>query len=685
MRNLIFTLMACSMALPLAILAESPATQADTAPAAEVHGIDPANLDRSVQPCQDFFQFATGGWQARHPIPPAFPRWGSFDVLAERNQEELRGILEACAKDAKAPKGSLVQRLGDFYATAMDEALADKLGAEPLKPEMERIAAVKDVDGLAREVARLQRMGVNVLFGFGSEVDAKDATKMIAGVGQSGLGLPDRDYYLKDDEKTKKIREAYVAHVQKVFELLGDSPEAAAAEAQTVMKLEKGLAEVSMTRVERRDPQATYNPMSVAEFAKLAPEFPWSLYLGDIGLKDLQSLNVGQPNFFKGLSAQIKAEDLPSWRTYLRWHLARAYSPYLSSAFVKENFEYSRVFTGTQEDLPRWRKAVAATNGALGEDLGQLYVKQYFPPESKAKALDLLHNIKKALREDLQTLSWMSEPTRKQALVKLDKMAEKIGYPDKWKDYSKVKIDRASYAANVMRANEFEFQDDLDKIGKPVDRTEWHMTPPTVNAYYSPSRNEIVFPAGILQPPFFDPKADDAVNYGAIGVVMGHEITHGFDDKGSQFDADGNLKNWWTEEDLKRFNAKGDLVAEQASAYVVDGDLHLNGKLVEGEAIADLGGVTLAYRAYHLALDGKEAPEVGGFTGDQRFFLGFANVWASQIRPAYARMLATLDPHPPARYRVNETLANIPAFAKAFGCEAGSPLVSAKAAEREIW
>jgi putative endopeptidase len=685
MRNVVVLLTACFLAAPAAILAAAPEAPAEPNPAAEIHGIDPSNLDRSVQPCLDFFQFATGGWQAKNPIPPAFPRWGTFDALQERNQEQLRGILESCAKDTTAPKGSLIQRLGDFYATAMDEALADKLGAEPLKPELERIAAVKDADGLAREVARLQRMGVSVLFGFGSEVDAKDATKMIAGVSQAGLGLPDRDYYLNNDDKTKKIREAYLAHVQKVFELLGDEAGTAAAEAQTVMKLETGLAEVSMTRVERRDPQATYNPMSVSEFAALAPGFPWSLYLGDLGVKDLQSLNVSQPKFFKGLSAQIKAEDLAAWKTYLRWHLARAYSPYLSSTFVKENFEYSKVFTGTQEDLPRWRKAVAATNGALGEDLGQLYVKQYFPPEAKAKALDLLHNIKKALREDLQTLSWMSEPTRGQALVKLDRMAEKIGYPEKWKDYSKVKIGRTSYVANVRAAREFDFQDDLDKIGKPVDRTEWHMTPPTVNAYYSPTRNEIVFPAGILQPPFFDPKADDAVNYGAIGVVMGHEITHGFDDKGSQFDADGNLKNWWTADDLKRFNAKGDLVAEQASAYVVDGDLHLNGKLVEGEAIADLGGVTLAYRAYHLAADGKGAPAVDGFTGDQRFFLGFANVWASQIRPAYARMLATLDPHPPARYRVNETLANIPAFAKAFGCQAGSPLVSAKAGEREIW
>ncbi len=664
-------------------MAQQPAPPV-TSPPAEIHGIDPANLDRAVKPCDDFYQFATGGWAARNPIPPAFPRWGSFDVLAERNQEQLRTILEAAAKDGSAPAGSIEKKLGDFYAAAMNVEAVDAAGAKPLAPEMERIAAIKGVDDLGAEAARLQRLGVNVFFSFGSEQDAKDATKVIAGVSQSGLGMPDRDYYLKDDERSKSIREAYVKHVAKDFELLGDAAEAAAAQAQTVLKLETEMARASLSRIERRNPQATYHPTTQAELRTLAPDFPWESYFGAVGMAAPASLNVGMPDFFKSLSAQLKAVPLQDWKTYLRWHLVRAYAPYLSAPFVSENFTYSQVFTGSKEDLPRWRKAVSATNGALGFDLGQLYVKAHFSPESKAKVLEILHNIRAALKDDLQGLAWMSEATRTQALAKLARIEEKIGYPDKWRDYSALKIDRSSYAGNVMRANEFEFQRDLNKIGKPVDRTEWGMTPATVNAYYSQQKNEIVFPAGILQPPFFDPKADDAVNYGGIGVVIGHEITHGFDDKGSQYDGEGNLKNWWTPEDLKAFQAKGENIVEQASGFVVDGDLHQQGKLVEGEAIADLGGVTLAYKAYEKALGGKPAPVVGDFTGDQRFFLSFATVWAQNIRPQYARMLATVDSHPAARYRVNGTLSTVPAFARAFGCEAG-PMVHSDFAAHQIW
>lgn len=664
----------------------APATQAPAAHPAAIHGIDPANLDPSAAACADFFQYATGGWVARNPIPPEQSRWGTFDALALRNQTDLKSILEEAAKNEAAPKGSIEQRLGDFYAVAMDEKKAEELGATPLAPYLEQVEAIKDLDGLASETAALHRAGVRIFFGAGSEQDAKDATKVIAEVHQSGLGLPDRDYYLKDDPKSKAIREAYVKYVARVLQLAGDSPEAAAVEALTVLRLETALAKVSMSRVERRDPKATYHPMSVGELKALAPGFPWTLYLNRVGLPSLASLDVGMPEFFKGLSVQLKSEPLADWKTYLRWHVARSFSPYLSAAFVKANFEFSRVMTGAQEDLPRWRKAVAATNGALGEDLGQLYVKARFSPESKTQAVAILHNIKAALKDDLTTLSWMSEPTRKQALIKLSKIEEKIGYPDKWRDYSGLAVDRTSYPGNVARSNAFEFKRDLNKIGKPLDRTEWHMTPATVNAYYSAPMNEIVFPAGILQPPFFDPEADPAVNYGAIGVVIGHEITHGFDDKGSQYDAEGNLKNWWTAEDGKAFKAKGDLIAEQASAYVVDGDLHVQGKLVEGEAIADLGGVALAYRAYQRSLEGKPKPEpVDGFTGDQRFFLGFATVWASGIRPQMARMLATIDSHPPARYRVNGTLADFPAFGRAFSCKPGDVLARTGGKDFQLW
>ncbi len=669
------------------LTAANQAKGASKAPAkGEVHGVNPANLDTAVKPCQDFYDYATGGWRAHNSIPAAYPRWGTFDELRVRNQDDLHTILEACEKNTKAPEGSIERKLGDFYYAAMNEKKCDADGIKPIEPELARIEAVKDVNGLMQEVVRLQKDGVNVFFGLGSEQDRKDATKVIAGIGQGGLSLPDRDYYLKDDAKTKAIRAAYVKHVTKVFEFLGETPEAAAADAQTVLKLETGLAKVSMPRVKMRDPKATYNPMPVAKLETLAPVFPWKPYFGEVGLPSLASIDVGMPDFFKGMSEQLKTVPLKDWKVYLRWHLASSASRCLSSNFVKENFEFSKTFTGAKEDLPRWRKAVSATNGALGEDLGQLYVKQYFSPESKAKVLEILHNIRKALKEDLTTLAWMSPATRKQAIAKLDMIVEKIGYPDKWKDYSALKITRDSYYGNAVRAARFEFKRDIEKVGKPVDRTEWHMTPPTVNAYYNPAMNEIVFPAGILQPPFFDPKADDAVNYGAIGAVMGHEITHGFDDQGCQFDGKGNLHNWWQPADLKNFKARGEKIADQFSSYIVDGDKHLNGKLVEGEAIADLGGITLAYRAYHLSLKGKPQPKtIDGFTPDQRFFLGFATVWAGNIRPQFARMLATIDPHPPARYRVNGTLANVPAFAKAFHCKPGSPMAHAKDKLCEVW
>ena len=693
-------LVASALALAIA-LAGGLAAGAQTATAAapqpaaapEIHGIDPANLDTQVKPCEDFYKFATGGWVAKHPIPPEQSRWGSFDELALRNQQNLKAVLDAAAQVAATPKPAsetpeqaVERKLGTFYAAAMDEKQAEELGAKPLAPYLQAVAAIKDLDGLAAEAGRLNRAGARAFVSAGSQQDAKDASRVIASVFQGGLGLPDRDYYLKDDAKSKAIRDAYVVYMTKLFQLVGDTPEAAAANAQTVLRLETAMAKASMSRIERRNPKATYHPMSPDELKALAPNFAWAAYFDDLGMPKVTTLNAGMPDYFKALSDQLKSEPLADWKTYLRWHVTRAFAPCLSSAFVKAQFDFSQVMTGAKEDLPRWRKAVSATNGALGEDLGQIYVKKYFPPEAKAQVLDVLHNVKAALRDDLKTLSWMSEPTRQAALAKLDKIEEKMGYPDKWRDYAGLVVERTSYLGNVVRSNEFETKRDLDKIGKPVDRTEWGMTPATVNAYYSAAMNEIVFPAGILQPPFFDPKADAAVNYGGIGVVIGHEITHGFDDKGSQYDAQGNLKDWWTPEDAQAFKTKGDKIVQQASAYVVDGDVHQQGELVKGEAIADLGGVAIAFRAYQLSLQGKQAPApIAGFTGDQRFFLSFATVWAQSIRPEMARMLATIDSHPAAPYRVNATLEDFPPFGKAFACEAPSRYANLEAATRQVW
>lgn len=648
-------------------------------------GLDRSWLDPTAKPCDDFFQYATGGWRASHTIPPDYPRWGTFSELALRNQKELRGILEKAAADKKAPAGSITRRLGDFYASAMDMKTRDALGVKPLQGYFKKIDNIKNMKELAVETARLQRLGANVLFRIGSHQDAKDATKMIAWTLQGGLGLPDRDYYLKEDKRSKAMREAYIKHIARSFELAGVGSEKAKANADLILRLETALAKSSMSRVKMRDPKATYNPMSVEDFKRTAPKFPWNAFLNELGLSGLKELSVAQPDFFKALSGELSDIPIDSWKTYLRWHLLSEASSSLSTNFIKENFAFTKGFTGAKKLRPAWRRAVSATDGALGDDLGQIYVKEYFSPESKKRALAILHNVKEALREDLETLAWMSPATRQQALVKLSMIEEKIGYTTKWKDYSSVKINRKTYLENVFAANRYEFRRDLEKIGKPVDRTEWGMIPPTVNAYYDPPMNQIVFPAGILQHPFFDPARDDAYNYGAIGAVMGHEITHGFDDKGSQYDGHGNLKNWWAPEDLKKFKERGERIVAQADAYSVGDGQRLKGKLVEGEAIADLGGVTLALRAYHRSLKGKKATVLEGFTGDQRFFLGFAGVWAQNTRPAFAHFLATVDPHPPAPFRVNNTLSNVPAFARAFGCESECTMAYPEDKTAQIW
>ncbi len=656
---------AAAVALPLA--------------AQQVHGINPADMDTSAKACVNFFQYADGGWVKAHPIPPEYPRWGTFNVLAEENRDKLHGILEALAARKDLVAGSDEKKLADFWDACKDEKAVEAAGAKPIEAELARIAAIKSVADLQAEVARLQSQGVRVLFGFGSEQDRKNSDEVIASLHQGGLGLPDRDYYLKDDPRSTQIREKYAAHVAAMLGLLGDDAARAKAEAATVLALETELAKISMSRVEQRNPDNTYHRLATAELAKLAPDFDWPAYFRAQETPEIASLNVAQPEFVRGVGVLLAKVPLEQWKTYLRWHLVSSAAPYLSSPFVNEEFAFrGKVLQGTEKIEERWKRCVGATDRGLGFALGRLYVEKYFPPEAKKQADELVHNLIAALRADIATLDWMSPATKKAAIAKLDAFTPKIGYPDKWRDYSKYQVTADSYLTNVRRGEEYEFHRMIDKIGKPVDRTEWWMTPPTVNAYYSPSRNEIVFPAGILQPPFFDPKADPAVNYGAIGAVIGHEMTHGFDDQGRKFDAKGNMTDWWTPQDAKNYEARAACVEKQFDAYEVQPGLHENGKLVLGESIADLGGLTIAHMAYETSLAGAKPPVIGGLTADQRFFLAFARVWSGAARPEYEQMQVRVDPHPAAQFRAIGAPSNMPAFAAAFGCKPGDPMVRAE-------
>ena len=634
-------------------------------------------LDTKVGPAQNFYQYANGGWQKSHPIPAAYPSWGTFNILQIRNETVIRQLIQNAAKEHAAP-GSTAQKVGDFYASGMDEKLIDRVGLSPLSPEFDDIASIRSLKDLQQEVAHLQMIGVDAMFGIGQMQDFKDSSKVIGIAAQGGLGLPDRDYYLKQDPKFTQIRAAYVAHVARSFELLGDGNDRAAAEAKTVMAIETGLAQASMSRIEERDPHAIYHVMNLTELDRSTPNFSWSDYFRELGYPRITSINLAMPQFFGALGKDLRSVPLEQWQVYLRWRLIDAYAPYLSKPFVAEDFRMQSALTGAQKLLPRWQRVVSAEDDALGFAVGKLYVDKEFPPSSKAQVLEILHSVRAALKTDLTTLQWMTPATRQEAIAKLDLMGERIGYPDKWRDYSQLRIDRGPYALNVMRANEFEQRRELSKIGKPVDLEEWRMRPQEVNAYYSPAMNNINFPAGILQPPFFDPKAPLAVNYGAAGWVMGHEMTHGFDDHGAQFDGHGNLKNWWTADDAKRFQAATACISDHFSTYTVDGDFHVQGKLVTGEETADLGGLTLAWRAFHASSAYKNAKTIDGFTPDQQFFLGAAHVWADNTRSAEARRLVTIDPHAPPQYRVNGTIANMPQFQEAFHVPAGSPMVNAQ-------
>ena len=650
------------------------------------HGVNPAHLDRSVAPSQDFFQFSNGGWVKANPIPGDQSAWGAFNELREANRRTLRDLMEEAAK-TQAPKGSALQKVGDFYASGMDEAAIEKAGLKPLQPMLARIAAIRDTRALAREIGRLHLEVGSPAFSFFVGQDDKDSTSYIAQFMQGGLGLPDRDYYTLTDARSQEIRAKYLAHVARMFELLGEKPALAKAHAGVVMDLETRLAKASMTQVEQRDPHAIYHKMSPTELAKLAPGFPWDAFFKTIGLPEQKALLVRQPKFFEELGRMAKELPMAQWQTYLRWNLVRATAGELPDAFGKESFAfYGQVLSGAKERQARWKRVQSSTDGALGELVGQLYVKKAFSPEAKQKMLALVSNLRAALKDRIAQLTWMSAPTKQKAQEKLAAFNVKIGYPDTWRDYSRHEVKKGAFLANNLAAARFEFQRNLGKLGKPIDRAEWGMTPQTVNAYYDPSMNEIVFPAGILQPPFFDPKADDAVNYGGIGMVIGHEMTHGFDDQGCQYDAKGNLNNWWTEADTKAYQASTDLVKQQAAAFEVMPGLKLNGELTLGENIADLGGLKIAFEALKMqwAKTGKPAA-IDGFTPEQRFFLGYAQAWRSNSRPEALRMQVMTDPHSPAKYRVNGPLANLPEFLEAFQVSEGSPMARPASQRPTIW
>ncbi|PYS69668.1 MAG: M13 family peptidase [Acidobacteria bacterium] len=648
---------------------------------------DVAGMDTKTSACADFYQYANGGWLAANPIPPAYPAWGVGNVLNERNRDVLHDILEAAAKNVGSHKSNNEQKVGDYYATCMDEAKIEADGLKPIEAELDRIARINNQGTLQDEIGHLHSMSLNAGFGSGSNQDLRKSSEVIAAIVQGGLGLPNRDYYIKTDDRSKSIRDEYVKHIAKMFELMGDDAAKSASEAQAVMTLETKFAEASKPPVELRDPEKNYHRMPMAQLRDVAPSFDWFAYFQRVGLVQKADVNVAQPEFFKAFDAQLTATPITDWQTYLRWNLINATASGLGAKFVDEDFHFKgTILQGSKENLPRWKRCVAATDRALGEALGEVYVEKAFPPAAKKRALDMVRNLEATLREDLGTLSWMGDATRKAAIVKLDAFLNKIGYPDKWRDYSTLSIDRSSYVGNRLRVNQFNERRDWNKIGKPVDRMEWFMSPPTVNAYYNPQINEIVFPAGILQPPYFDASADDALNYGGMGSVIGHEMTHGFDDQGRQFDATGNLANWWSDTDLKAFQQKAQCIVDQFNGFEVEKGLNENGRLVQGESIADLGGLVISYAAFQHSLQGKPRPaNIDGFTPEQRFFLGYARGWATSIRPELARLLVSSDPHPLAKFRVNGPLSNLPQFAAAFQCKDGDPMVRPEKDRCVIW
>ncbi len=647
--------------------------------------LDVPSMDKSVDPCVNFYRYACGTWIKNNPIPPDQARWNVYAKLQEDNERFLWGILEEAS--SSSPDRNLVQReIGDFFHACMDEASVERAGAAPLRAGLDQIAALKSVRDLSEFLAQqhLELGGGRMLFGFGSSQDYGDSTRVIAFLYAGGLGLPDRDYYTKTDAKSQETRQKYAAHLQKMFELLGDSPRTAALNAKIVLDIETDLATASLTRVEKRDPYKLYHKLSPAQVQKLAPSFGWQKYFRASGAPSSAAVNVTEPEFFSRLEAELKAKSLADWKTYLRWHLVRSEAPYLSSAFVEANFDfYNKYLRGVQEMQPRWKRCVRYVDRYLGEALGQVFVAKTFGPDGKQRTLEMTKQIESAMESEIGKLPWMSEATKQKAREKLHAVANKIGYPDQWRDYSSITIVRDDFAGNVRRAAIFESKRQLAKIGKPVDRGEWQMTPPTVNAYYDAQMNDINFPAGVLQPPLFDPKMDDAPNYGNTGATIGHELTHGFDDEGRQFDAKGNLRDWWTKQDGEEFTQRASCISDQYSQYTVVDDIKINGKLTLGEDVADLGGTLLAYIAWKTATEGKDLKPIDGLTPDQRFFVGMAQWACGDERPESKRANAITNPHSPEEYRINGVVSNMGEFTGAFACKEGQPMVRVSACR--VW
>jgi putative endopeptidase len=648
--------------------------------------LDVSSMDKSVDPCVDFYTYSCGGWQRKNPIPPDQTSWGVYAKLYEDNLAFLRGLLEEAGKtgDTRDQAG---QKIGGFYASCTNEAVVEKRGLGAIQPQLDEIAGLKSTKQIPTLVAHLTLpFGRSTLFSAGSAQDPDNSEQEIASINQGGLGLPDRDYYTKTDAKSKEIRDRYVQHVQKVFEMLSDSHESAKQEAATIMRMETGLAQASWTQVERRNPYNLKHKMSAAELNQLVPNFDWAMYYQELRYPKFEVVNVSSPNFMKQMNSELGSEPITNWKNYFRFHLVDQYSPFLSTKFVQENFEFYRQYLrGAKELQPRWRRCVQYTDYSLGEALGQIYVRKVFSPELKASTLDMVKRIEAAMGERIRQLDWMSPETKQQALAKLAGIRNKIGYPDKWRDYSSVQILPNDFAGNVTRAAEFELHREINKIGQPVDHGEWQISPPTVDAYYDPQMNDINFPAGVLQPPLYDAKMDDAPNYGDTGGTIGHELTHGFDDEGSQFDAKGNLRDWWTKEDRTRFEQRTACVRDQYAGYSVVDDVHINGELTLGENVADLGGEILAYMAWKGATKDKNLEPVDGLTPEQRFFIGFAQWDCANERPDDLRMRAMIDPHSPAKYRINGVAVNMPEFANAFSCKAGQPMVNATEKVCKVW
>jgi endothelin-converting enzyme/putative endopeptidase len=647
---------------------------------------NPDAIDKTIDPCVDFYQYACGNWLKKAEIPADQTSWASFVEIREKNAAIMREILEKAAAENPGRDG-ITQKIGDYYGSCIDEKAVEAKGLKPLQAELDRVAGAKDKAALIEAIARIHLIGPSPLFNFYSSPDLHSANDVIAYIDQGGLSLPDRDYYLKDDAKMAEARKSLVQYATQLFTLAGQSSPQAGDAAQTVLRIESALAKASMDRTARRDPKNRDHKMSRDEAVGLAPNFYLNRYFAAAAVPSFSSLNVTNPDFFRQVNGVLESESLDALRTYVSWHLLDGAAPWLSQPFVDANFKMQQALTGQSEIKPRWKRCVSSTDNALGEALGQRYVEQTFGADGKQRMLKMVDALEKSLDQDIRNLPWMTEETKKQAKVKLDAIRNKIGYPDVWRDYSSLKILRGDLLGNFLRANEFEARRQIAKIGKPVDRKEWQMTPPTVNAYYSSSRNEIVFPAGILQPPFFDKQADDAVNFGGIGMVIGHELTHGFDDQGRKFDPEGNLRDWWTAQDGTEFEKRASCVADEYSEFVAVDDLKLNGKLTLGENTADNGGARIALMALEQMIAGNPAgtaaQTIDGYTPQQRFFLGAGRAWCEKRRPEYSRMLVSVDPHSPGKYRINGVVRNMPEFQKAFSCKAGQPMVPENACR--VW